>query len=252
MTIQSSALTDPGCVRADNEDRVLADAGAGLYVVCDGMGGAQRGDVAAEIAIETIRHFIAATGERCDVTWPFGYKHDLSVSANRLLTAIRLANHQVWRRAEQALEYAGMGSTVAALLLDETHATAANIGDSRVYRLRGGSLRQLTTDDTLIADLLARGIVSPEASYRHPMRNVLTQAAGAKETIDVHLWEEALAPGDVFLLSSDGLHKTVAEEEIRRALSAATPLEARASRLIEAARLADVHDNISAVVVACD
>jgi protein phosphatase len=251
MIVESAGLTDPGCVRTENEDRILVEPAAGLFAVCDGMGGPSRGDVAADIAIQTIRHFIVATAERCDVTWPFGYKHDLSVAANRLLTAILLANHQVWRRAEQTPDHAGMGTTVAVLLLDEAHAVAANVGDSRIYRLRGGSLRQLSIDDTIVADMLARGIVTPEASRRHPMRNVLTQAAGAKETIEVHLCEEPVETGDVFLVSSDGLHKTVSDEEIRDAVAAGAPASDRAGRLIQAARIAGGTDNISAVTVDC-
>ncbi len=252
MMLDSAGLTDPGCVRRENEDRVLVEPGAGLFVVCDGMGGPQRGEVAAETAIQTIRAFVLATAERFDVTWPFGYRRDLSIAANRLLTAILLANHQVWRCAEQAPEHAGMGATVAALLLDESYAAVANVGDSRVYRLRAGDLRQVTVDDTIVAEMLARGIVSAEASRRHPMRNILTQAAGAKEKIEVHLWEETLEPGDVFLISSDGLHKPVVEEDMRAALMADRPVAARVSRLIEAARVAGAPDNISAVAVACN
>ncbi|MBZ5582089.1 MAG: protein phosphatase 2C domain-containing protein [Acidobacteriia bacterium] len=252
MVVESAGLTDSGCVRPENEDRILVEPDAGLFVVCDGMGGPRRGDVAAETAIETIRHFILATADRFDVTWPFGYKRDLSIAANRLLTAILLANHQVWRRAEQAPEHAGMGATVAALLLEDNYAAAANVGDSRVYRLRAGCLRQLTVDDTIIADMLAHGIVSAEASRRHPMRNILTQAAGAKEKIEVHLWEEAIEPGDVFLISSDGLHKPVPEEDMRASLSTDVSAAARAGCLIEAARVAGGPDNVSAVVVACE
>src|SRR5579871_1493713 len=116
--IESFALTDTGCVRTENQDRVLEDHSLGVCVVADGMGGHKHGEIAAELAISTVRYYIESSRDRFDVTWPFGYNFDLSVDANRLATAIQLANRQVWNQAEKAPEYGGMGTTVAALLAD--------------------------------------------------------------------------------------------------------------------------------------
>src|SRR5579862_249293 len=106
MVIESFGKSDRGCVRNENEDRILVDDLLGLYLVCDGMGGSNRGDLAAELATDAVRYYIDVSSDGYDVSWPFGYTFELSMEANRLVTAIRLANRQVWRRAEQNLEYA--------------------------------------------------------------------------------------------------------------------------------------------------
>ena len=117
MSVESHGVTDAGRVRAKNEDRILLEPALGLYAVFDGMGGHQNGALAAEIAIAALRYFIDASGDRFDVSWPFGYNFELSTEANRLITAMKLANRQICRRAEQELECAGMGTTIATALL---------------------------------------------------------------------------------------------------------------------------------------
>jgi len=249
MEIESYGLSDTGCVRPENEDRILSDPSVGFYAVCDGMGGHQRGDVAAEIAISAMGHYAKASADRFDVSWPFGYKYELSIEANRMVTGIKLANHQVWRRAEQELEYAGMGTTIAAVLLDGRQFVAGNVGDSRIYRLRQEELLQLSVDDTMIASMVQRGLLREEETRKHPLRNVLTQAAGSQEAVEVHLHEGILEPGDILLLCSDGLYGAVARDHIRSILQNGEKLDVRVRRLIEAARTAGAPDNVSAVVL---
>src|SRR3954454_4406933 len=146
--IEAHGVTDIGCVRERNEDRILVDATLGLYIIADGMGGHSHGEMAAELAIATIRHYVESSSDRFDVTWPFGYNFELSVDANRLMNAVQLANRHVWRQAESAPEYSGMGTTVAVAIVTGNRITIGNVGDSRVYLWRDGSLRQLTVDDT--------------------------------------------------------------------------------------------------------
>src|ERR1022692_2037613 len=145
MAIEAFGKTDRGCVRTENEDRILVDDALGLYLVCDGMGGSKRGDIAAELAADAVRYYIDASRDRYDVSWPFGYAFELSLDANRLATGVRLANRHVWRRAEQDLELAGMGTTIAAVLIGDGRAVVGNVGDTRVYLSRenrmGGSKR---------------------------------------------------------------------------------------------------------------
>jgi PPM family protein phosphatase len=249
MSFESHGISDPGCVRDGNEDRILLNPPLGLYAVCDGMGGHQRGELAADLAIATIQYYLDASRDRFDVSWPFGYNFDLSIDANRLTTAIRLANRQVWRHAEQSLECAGMGSTIAAVLVDGSSVVAGNAGDSRVYVLHDGKLIQISTDDTMVGSMAARGLLSSEQVRTHPMRNVLTQAAGSQEDLDVHIAEKALSPGDRLLIASDGLHGVIEEDAIRSILlSTATP-EACSRRLIDSARAAGAPDNVSVVVL---
>jgi serine/threonine protein phosphatase PrpC len=242
-------LSDTGCVRTNNEDRIILEPRLGFFAVCDGMGGHQRGDLAAEIATTALRQYVEASADRFEITWPFGYRYDLSIDANRMATAIRLANRLVWRTSEQELAYAGMGTTIAAILLDGLHLVAGNVGDSRIYLLRKEMFVTLSVDDTIIASMIQRGTMTPETYRQHPMRNVLTQAAGSQEQVEVHLHESELQPEDILLLCTDGLHAVVEEEDVRRILRNSSTPEEQVRRLIGAARTAGAPDNVSAVVV---
>ena len=248
-------VTDAGCSRQDNEDRVHDDEALGFFVVADGMGGHRHGEMAAELAISTMQYYLESSRGRTDVTWPFGYNFDLSLDANRLATAIRLANRQVWKCAERAPEFSGMGTTVAAALVSGAHAAIANVGDSRVYLHRAGALPQLTTDDTWLSAVMIRGALSKKTLANHPMRNVLTQAAGSEHDVEVHTHDLTLEPGDLLLLSTDGLHGVVGEticSMLSAGLSSGRSAEELAVTLIRAARSAGAPDNVSCVLVSYD
>lgn len=247
MSLEAHGISDPGCVRTHNEDRILVDPILGLYSVCDGMGGHQHGELAAELAIASIRSYIEASQDSLDVSWPFGYDFAISPDANRLITSVRLANRQVWRRAEQSVETLGMGTTVAAVLITESQAVVANVGDSRVYVLRDNEMEQISIDDTWIACLA--DTLTPDELRQHPNRNVLTQAAGARENVDVHLRELHLEAGDIFLLCSDGLFNAVSEEMVRAILLQNATCYDRTRSLIEAAIQEHASDNVSAIVL---
>lgn len=242
-------ISDPGCVRPDNEDRFLADGELGLFIVADGMGGHRHGALAAEVAISTVRYYMESSRGRTDVTWPFGYDFNRSLNANRLATAIRLANRQVWRRAEDGPEYAGMGTTIAAVLIDGPTAAVANVGDSRTYLLRGAQFQQLSVDDTWLNAVLQTNRVPAAQLQNHPMRNVLTQAAGSQGEVEVHTCEVALEAGDILLLSTDGLHGIVPDPAIQELLKQAGGPEAAAGALVEAAKYAGAPDNVACIVV---
>ncbi len=242
------AISDPGCLREENEDRVLADPALGLFIAADGMGGHRHGELAAELAISTMKYFLVSSFNRCDVTWPFGYNFELSLDANRLVTCIRLANRQVWKRSEDAPEYAGMGTTIAAVLVSDNAAAIANVGDSRVYLFRLGQLKQLTVDDTWLNTVLQKGALDRDALLNHPMRNVLTQAAGSQHDIEVHTKDIDLQNGDLLLLSTDGLHEVVPDETLRSILSSDANVRDLAVRLKDSARAEGGPDNISCVV----
>jgi PPM family protein phosphatase len=190
----------------------------GLFGVCDGMGGHSHGEVAAELAIDALTHFVRRSLDGLDVTWPFGYEFSRSADANRLTTGIRVANREVWRKSQAALERSGMGTTIAALLVEGDQAVAANVGDSRVYRCRNNDLTQLSIDDTIVADLVSRGLLQADDQGSHPLRNALLQAAGAQENIDVHVTEIRCEAGDMFLLCTDGVYGVIPEPAIYDAL----------------------------------
>jgi serine/threonine protein phosphatase PrpC len=245
-------LSDPGCTRDDNEDRIALVPELGFYVVADGMGGHRRGELAAEVAISTMKHYIGTSRTGYDVTWPFGYNLDLSLGANLLTTAIRLANRQVWKQAESGPECAGMGTTIAAVMVHGRDAAVANVGDSRAYLLRSGELVQLTTDDTWVNAVLHKGALDEKSLLNHPMRHVLTQAAGSQNDVDVHTADLVFRPGDLLLVSSDGLHDVVGNTEIRDVMLSVRDLAPAAARLIECARAAGAPDNVSCILLRYD
>lgn len=249
--VESYALTDIGCVRTENQDRILADHSLGLFVVADGMGGHRHGELAAELAISTMQYYVESSRDRFDVTWPFGYNFEISADANRLSTAIQLANRQVWNRSQQAPECSGMGTTVAGILMSDGTVVIGNVGDSRVYLLRGDELKQISFDDTLVHAIAQQEGADAEEMANHPMRNVLTQAAGSQDMLDVHIVEMKLESGDLYLLSSDGLHGVIGDAAMRSILGAGDSLEVTAVRLKDAARARGGPDNISVVLMSC-
>jgi len=247
--ISSCGLSDPGCERPENEDRILLDEDLGLFAVADGMGGHASGEVAATMALAAVRHCVQSSRDRLDVTWPFGYNFSLSLDENRLCTAFQLGNRQVWIRSDQAPEHAGMGTTLTAVLIREDRAAVASVGDSRAYLFRGGQLDQLTVDDTWVEAMIRQGTLDRQRAREHPMRSVLTQAAGAREAVEVRTIERPLRDQDLLLLSTDGLHAVVEEEAIRAALASGDSLPPMARRLIEAARASGGPDNVSCILI---
>jgi protein phosphatase len=174
----------------------------------------------------------------------------ISVNANRLQTAVRLANRQVWKRADERPDFGGMGSTVAAVLVEGTGVAVANIGDSRVYLFRAGKLDQLTIDDTWMNAVLAGSALNAASLERHPMRNVLTQSVGSQNDVTVHTRDVTLEPGDRLLLTTDGLHTVTGDRAICAALERKETPERLAQRLLDEARSAGGPDNITCIAVA--
>jgi len=250
MLIHSYGITDPGCVRLENEDRFVVAPDMGYFAVVDGMGGSRNGAMAAELTLSTIHYYLDCSRGQSEVTWPFGYNMQMSLNANRLTTAIRLANRQVWKRADERPDFGGMGSTVAAVLIDGEEAAIANIGDSRVYLYRHGRLTQLTTDDTWLNAVLAKGTLDAALRDRHPMRNVLTQAVGSQNDVDAHASDLRLEPSDYLLLTTDGVHSVIGETAIDGVFACGGSAEELARRLLQEARNAGGPDNISCIVVA--
>jgi protein phosphatase len=248
MNVTSAGLSDRGCVRSVNQDRILCDDALALYVVCDGLGGRRRGDVAAELALNTLRQYVECSRDSRDVTWPYGYNLQMSFAANRVSTAAKLANRQVWKRSEESLEFLGMGTTIAAALLEPGLAAIANVGDTRIYLICDGSMEQISVDDSVVhqrpspQDAAAAGAAGG-------IRSVLTRAAGSHEDVDVHLSEHAVKPGDLVLLASDGLHGVIGDDRIAALLAAAASPQEGVAALISAAKEAGGPDNISAVLV---
>ena len=248
--IEAYGHTDVGRRRKLNEDNFVVDTDASLYAVCDGMGGHNAGEVASKMAIETLESFIQKSHKEKEITWPYGLETELSFDGNRLKTAIKLANKRVYKAADNREDYTGMGTTVVAAVVSGNVATIGSAGDSRCYLFSGGQIQQLTRDDSWVSAAWTEGILTSDEIDKHPLRNVITKAVGAKDNIDIDVVEHALAPGDVIMLCSDGLHAMMTDEQI---LSVVTPfperLEKAALKLIDAANDAGGKDNVSVVLV---
>jgi protein phosphatase len=249
--IEAFGKTDVGRRRKLNEDNILIDRDTNLFAVCDGMGGHNAGEVASKMAIETLHAFIAKShGEEKDITWPYGLEPNLSFEANRLKTAIKLANKRVFKAADNREDYTGMGTTLVAALVNDAMLTVGNAGDSRCYLVREGKLSQLTRDDSWVSAAWAEGILSTDEIDRHPLRNVITKAVGAKDNIELETSEHKLAKGDVVVLCSDGLHGMLTDDQIRGLLEPFPgSLEKAAGVLIDAANEAGGKDNVSVVLL---
>jgi len=248
--IEAYGRTDVGRRRKINEDSFLVSPETSLYAVCDGMGGHNAGEVASRMAVETISAFIQRSAVEKEITWPWGLDAKLSCDANRLKTAIRLANARVFQAADNREELTGMGTTVVTALVSGDTMTIGSAGDSRCYLVRKGELKQLTRDDSWVSAALGEGILNSDDVERHPLRNVITKAVGARDAIDLDVLEHDLQPGDLVMLCSDGLHGMVNDQEIARILqSSSASLEEASARLVEAANEAGGRDNVTVVLL---
>ena len=240
--------TDIGRRRALNEDAIFAVDG--LFVVCDGMGGHKAGDVASQLAVDTISSFVRRSAEDAEITWPYGFHTRVSLDGNRLRTAIKLANRAVFRKAASSDDYTGMGTTVAAVIVarHRPHMTYTHVGDSRIYLIRPGVILQLTRDDSWANVSWDPG--DSEDTGRASMKHVLTKALGAREDVDFDVADREVSDGDVILLCSDGLTNMLPDRRILDIVSARGPdLEGASADLIAEANGQGGRDNISAVLV---
>ncbi len=194
---RAAGLTDTGRRRLRNEDAFVCEPP--LFAVADGMGGARAGEVAAGLAASALEEAGAETRGAAGVA-----------------ALLEEANRRIFERSLTDPDTAGMGTTVTAALVDTSSGTVAigHVGDSRAYRLRRGSIEQLTTDHSLVAELVESGLLTPEEAERHPQRSAITRALGTDPTVDVDAFTVEATSGDVFLLCSDGLSAMLADDEV--------------------------------------
>jgi PPM family protein phosphatase len=249
-----AVLSDPGLRRTSNEDCYCTRADIGLYIVADGMGGHVAGEVASRQAVEAIEAFIEETaGADKNRTWPFPFDPSLSLEANRLKAAFRLANRRIAAAIADSQDLRGMATTASAFLAGNNSACVAHVGDSRVYVLRDGTLDQITHDHSWVEEQVRAGTMSPSAARQHPWRNVVTRALSGGEDPEVDVTELRPKPGERFLLCSDGLFSVVSDTQIAAILGdSRLGLEEVCRRLIDAANESGGPDNITAVVLQVD
>jgi protein phosphatase len=214
------------------------------------MGGHQAGEVASRMAVETVQSFLEASRGDHDLTWPFGFDPALSMNANRLVTAVRLANRKVFQAGEDKPDLAGMGTTIVVALIDNETLTFCGVGDSRIYLLSGNVLQQITHDDSWVATVLARDPEFDRAQLaHHPMRHVLTNVLGAREDTEVEIGERPLRKGEQLLLCSDGLYGGLDDAAMQILLTSPGGLNDLGDRLVAASLERGGTDNITVVLV---
>ena len=249
MTLRAGGCSDRGPVRRTNEDALFKDEALGLLIVADGMGGHAAGEVASRLAIEAVVGFIRRTSEDQDHSWPYGIDAGLTFNANRLRTAVHLANRRVFREAENHDDFTGMGTTIVAALVFDRTVSIAHVGDSRMYHVANGKLVQLTRDDSWAATVLGRGpLEGARQPDQHPMRHVLTNVLGARDNTEIHIQERPIAPGEMLLLCTDGLHGSLDDAAIQEVLGQQSSIERTAEALVRAALERGCRDNVTALV----
>ncbi len=231
-----------------NEDAFILDNDLGLYVVADGMGGHAAGEVASQEAVETVLGMVRRGYSAVEAFEREGPTQETVRGVQRLLeSAVQAATYMVFAIAENDPDQKGMGTTVSALLLMETHAVVAQVGDSRIYLVREGAVYQLTEDHTLVAWQVKQGIISEAEAELSPHKNVITRAVGSRDYVQVDTQTVEIGPGDRFLLCSDGLHGYLQDEEIVPLLTLGPDLAV--SKLVDLANQRGGRDNITSVVV---
>jgi protein phosphatase len=213
MEFKSFGFSDAGKTHEHNEDSYLRNDKEGLFVVADGMGGHVSGEMASHLAVQSVEEFVIRS--RCE-TLDFGgeYRRDLSTEQNRLLAATRVANRKIRQEANKNPTRRGMGTTLIGVILEDKHLAVVNVGDSRLYRLRNGTLKQVTNDHTLVAEQQRLGRLTKDEARKHPQRHILTSALGISESPNIDLYRTKVIPNDLYLICSDGLNDMLDDEEI--------------------------------------
>jgi serine/threonine protein phosphatase PrpC len=236
LKLHAAGRTDVGQVRTSNEDAFGYCIEDGVFALCDGMGGAAAGEVASRIAVDTLIERLCAA-------------HSQENRRKVLEEAIADANQRVHSRAEKEIALRGMGTTLVALAIGSGHALIGHVGDSRCYLFRNGKLIRKTLDHSLVDEQVRLGQLTPDEAEHSPLRNVITRAIGTQISVSADIDELELNPDDILLLCSDGLTREIPDDRIAAFLAEDGSLEELCSRLIDAAKTAGGHDNITAILV---
>jgi len=237
MSVIASGISDVGCVRRSNEDSIGLFKESNLYIVADGMGGHAAGEVASQLAVEQISQYFQSSG---------------GTGESELAEAIAHANRHIFAASSKDPALGGMGTTVVALLANDNQVSIGFVGDSRVYLHQNGRTQQLTDDHSLVNQYIKKGLIAPEAAETHPQKHVLSRALGTAPEVEVETFERSPAPGDIYLLCSDGLSNKLSASELNTILltEAQAGLDAIGSRMVQRANEKGGEDNISVVLLA--
>ena len=239
--MQSWGLTDPGCVRAQNQDAYQTeqlDKNTLLCVVCDGMGGAKSGNVASSLALDVFTQEVKRS-----------YKSDMDQQKldQMLLSAVKLANFTVYDQGQQFEEFTGMGTTMVAALIHGRTATVVNVGDSRCYHIDADGISQITVDHSVVQLMVDRGEMSPEQARHYPGKNLITRAIGTEPVVACDIFHRTVERDDCLLLCSDGLSNMLDDQEILFEVVYGQEREACCQRLLQIAKNRGAPDNVTSV-----
>ncbi len=242
--MQVWGLTDPGCVRPQNQDALRIeqlDRRCYLCVVCDGMGGAKSGNVASSLAIDVFVQEVKRSRKTGMTTQQVG---------QMLRGAVKLANFTVYDQAQQFEEFSGMGTTLVAAYIEDRRAVIVNVGDSRAYLMNGEGVQCVTTDHSLVQLMVQRGELTQEQAKRFPGKNFITRAIGTEALVECDLFDAELERGDFLLLCSDGLSNLLDDQELLFEVVHGVNKELCCRRLIDIAKSRGAPDNVTCVLAA--
>jgi serine/threonine protein phosphatase PrpC len=246
--VLAAGTSDVGRKRTTNEDSFALVESEHLYLVADGMGGHSSGEVASQMAINTMSEFFQATSADPEATWPYKMDKTRGYEENRLVTGVKLANRRIFEAAQREQRLHGMGTTMVSLLCSSDQCLIGHVGDSRVYRLRGNAFEQLTEDHSLLNDYMKMKSMTQEEIDNFPHKNVIVRALGMKETVKVDAILDTPQPGDIYALCSDGLSGQISNDEIRDLILKNKDLKAASQALIDKANENGGPDNITVVL----
>ena len=248
--LEIAAGTDTGLQRDHNEDAIISDAAQGFAVLADGMGGYNAGEVASKVASEVVVTALREVMAQAEARQLLRYGEHAG-ALNVLADAVHRANLAVYELSRTERQYAGMGTTLVAALFYDNHVAVAHVGDSRLYRLRGAELHQLTHDHSFLQEQIDHGLITEEEARYSGNKNLVTRAVGIATDMQVEVHEYDALPGDVFLLCSDGLSDLVSPTDMLETLNVLhTNLPVAAAHLIQQANNLGGKDNISVILIA--
>src|SRR5438270_61664 len=246
LAVKVAGRTDVGCVRANNEDNFGFDSRYGIFVVCDGMGGQAAGEVASKMGVDILLDYFRKLGTAAESPSTNGQK---TSGAESLASAIQLANRTIFHAGQEQNGQGGMGSTIVAALVRGNSLAIGHVGDSRIYLVRQGTIQQLTQDHSLVMEQVRRGYITLEQAEKSEMQNIILRALGSAEMVEAAVEDLDILPGDLLLMSSDGLTRHVKEEEILAIVKRSDNLEQACNELVETAKQRGGDDNITCLLL---
>jgi len=246
LAVKVAGRTDVGCVRANNEDNFGYDSRYGIFVVCDGMGGQAAGEVASKMGVDIVLDYFRKLGPAAQVQTATGPQNS---GAQSLASAIQLANRTIFHAGQDQSGRGGMGSTIVAALVRGNSLSIAHVGDSRIYLVRHGLIQQLTQDHSLVMEQVRRGYITLEQAQKSEMQNIILRALGSEESVEADIDEMVILPGDLLLMTSDGLTRHLKDEEILSIVRRSDDLKEACNQLVETARQRGGDDNITCLLL---